>query len=208
VHFDNELIAKLKKKDLKAFEQLHVLCAGQMRYLCMRYLRNETELDDVVQEGFLLVFKKIKQYSGSGSFEGWLKKIFINKTLEYLRKNKHTQKKLALDHLSEKHYIEQLYYSKQNEPEEIDMNEINKDTIDWGLIEKAKLTEEEMLKAMDVLPENFRIVCNMFLIDKLKHEDIAEQLDIPLATSKTRLLRAKRILQKELYRIAVEKIGR
>src|SRR6056297_2244602 len=169
INEDKDFIQKLKKQDISAFEKLYERYAPELRYICMRYVRQYSEAEDIVQDGFITTFNKIHQYKGKGSFEGWLKRIFINKALEHLRK-----KKIIFDNIDDIHdeklSNDEIFF-KQNENNLNGAKHINEDNIDFEYIKEAGLTPDDILEAMDSLNDNYRIISNLFFIEKLKHKE-------------------------------------
>ena len=166
-----------------------------MNGICLRYLSDPHTVKDIVQEGFIKVFTKIKQYSGDGSFEGWMKRIFINTAISYIRYHRK---------MSMLQYIEAI-----EEPVFIEGNVlIDKRHIDFQTVLSADLSEFELLKVLDKLPGKYRLVFNLSCVENLKHEEIAKMLGISTATSRSRLSRARHIIQKEVYKVCIIKLSR
>ncbi|HTX89317.1 MAG TPA: sigma-70 family RNA polymerase sigma factor [Bacteroidales bacterium] len=150
--------------------------ASTMMALCMRYARDRSEAEDLLQEGFLKVFQNISSYRKEGSFEGWIKRIMINNALNQFRKNKRLPFHKDIEEINE---IEIL---SAEEAKEVDF-QISSDTL-LSLIQK--------------LPPGYRVVFNMYVFEEYSHKDIAESLNISENTSKTQLLKARRFLRKRL----------
>jgi RNA polymerase sigma factor (sigma-70 family) len=138
-------------------------------------MRNEDDAKDVFQEAFIIVFQKIGQYKFEGSFEGWLKRIFINKLLETLKSRK--KDVLFLD-----------IYDTDFEDEEDE-------------IELAPIEQEKLLEYIQELPDQYRMVFNLYVFEKMKHKEIANLLEISEGTSKSNLNRAKSILKKKILAV-------
>lgn len=136
-------------------------------------MQNEEDAKDVFQEAFLIVFQKIGQYKFQGSFEGWLKRIFIHKLIETLKK----KKKDIL-------FLESSGNDAISEEEEV---------LDLPPIEQQKL-----LAYIQELPDQYRLVFNLFVLEDMKHKEIAALLQISEGTSKSNLNRAKNILKKKI----------
>ena len=139
--------------------------------LCRRYIKDSNEAESVMITGFLKVFDKIDQFSGEGSFEGWVRRIMVNESLLYLRKNKGM-------------YIEVDIEYADLEP--------NYD------LASANLQTEDLLKLVNSLPVGYRTVFNMFAIEGYSHQEIANKLQISENTSKSQLSRARKMLQKQI----------
>ena len=140
--------------------------------VCLRYGSNRETAEDLLQEGFIKVFSAIGSFEGSGSFEGWMRRIFVNTALEYLRKN---------DILKES--------------VEIDNTEVLQE-VDYSAIER--ISADELMELIAELPPGFRTVFNMFVIEGYSHKEIGDALGITESTSRSQLTRAKRLLQKKL----------
>lgn len=145
--------------------------AGKMLALCLRYIRDHSEAEEVMIGGFTKVFSKIDQFKGDGSFEGWIRKIMVNESLIYLRKNK------------------SMYL-------EVDIGEADREP-DFQNLETS-LEAEDLMKMIQELPVGYRTVFNLYAIEGFSHKEIAAQLGININTSKSQLSRARKILQKML----------
>ncbi len=174
--------------------------------ICIRYMKNESEAKDILQEGFIKVFSKIKQFKGKGSLEGWIKRIMINTAINYYHKNKKQKQYRDLDEINE---IQILDFDNQ-QPEIIENSvypsEINEYSDDLELIVKADFSKEELLESLDTIPESFKLVFNLYFIEHFQHKEIAKMLKIDVNTSRTRLLRARKLLQKHLYQRSLKKL--
>ena len=165
-----ELINGCKKNDIKAQEQLYRHFAPKLFSVSLKYSRNYTEAQDNLQDGFLLIFEKINQFAFKGSFEGWIKKVMVNFILQQYRKETF----LNLVH--------------ENIPEEIDVV-VEKDT---------EIQTEFLIKIIQELPDRYRLVFNLYIIDGYSHQEIADMLSINIGTSKSNLSRAKVILKEKI----------
>lgn len=165
----NQLINDCKKNDRKAQEQLYRLYAPKLFAVCLKYSRNYTEAQDNLQDGFILIFNKIEQYSFKGSFDGWLKRVMINNVLQQYRTK--TFLSLADEDVSEDCEIE---------------------------IEDEDISLDYLLKIIQELPDRYRLVFNLYVIDNYSHAEIAEMLSINIGTSKSNLSRARMILREKI----------
>lgn len=145
--------------------------AAKMYSLCLRYSRDKDEAKDNLQDGFIKVYSNIKQFKGSGSFEGWVRKIMVNTALQKYRGNY------------------QLYALNDNETKNYDIS-IN------NVIEA--MGEKELLKMIQELPPRYKLVFNMYAIEGYTHKEISKMLGIAEGTSKSNLSRARDILQEKL----------
>jgi len=164
-----DLIDACRQGNAKAQFEIYKLYYKAMYNSCLRILNNTQEAEDVMQEAFLSAFDKINSYKGEVSFGAWLKRIVVNKALDYLKKNK-------IDCLPIDDKIHQL------SEEEIEKNEFTTNSID--LIKQA----------MEQLPSGYRIVLNLYLIEAYDHEEIAKILNISASTSRSQYNRAKKKL--------------
>ena len=162
----NQLIENCKINDTKAQSELYKLFSSKLFSVCLKYSRNYAEAEDNLQDAFLTIFKKIDQYKNKGSFEGWLKRVTINTVLQQYRNQK------VFDIVNE------------NNIEEVDI-ETEEDT----------LSIDYLLKIIQELPDRYRLVFNLYVLDGYSHKDIAEMLDINIGTSKSNLARARQILK-------------
>ena len=143
--------------------------APKMFGLCLKYSRNRTEADDNLQEAFLTIFDKINQYSSKGSFEGWMKRIVINTALQCYRKE------TFLDVIKDDNIKDEVV--------EID---------DEGL------SLDILLALIQELPDRYRLVFNLYVLDGFSHKEIASMLNISIGTSKSNLSRARLILKEKI----------
>lgn len=165
----NQLINDCKNKDRKAQEQLYRLYSPKLFAVCLKYSRNYTEAQDNLQDGFLLIFNKISQFSFKGSFDGWLKRVMINNVLQQYR----TQTFLSL------------------------VNEDIQDDSEFE-IDDEDISLDYLLKIIQELPDRYRLVFNLYVNDDFSHAEIAEMLSINIGTSKSNLSRARMILKDKI----------
>jgi RNA polymerase sigma-70 factor (ECF subfamily) len=181
-----KFIKKLQDCDKKAFELLYNEYAGLIKAIAYRYVKNWEQAEDILQETFVTIYRKIHQYSGKGSFEGWLKRIAINNALQFLKEK-------------QKQYFDDVNEIQIAQAE--DNTEVNEKDME-SLIKSVEFSQEEILEVVASLPTGFRLVFSMYVLENYKHREIAELLEISESTSKTQLLRARKLLQKKLYEIA------
>jgi len=160
--------------------------AGLIKAIAYRYVKNWEQAEDILQETFVTIYRKIHQYSGKGSFEGWLKRIAINNALQFLKEK-------------QKQYFDDVNEIQIAQAE--DNTEVNEKDME-SLIKSVEFSQEEILEVVASLPTGFRLVFSMYVLENYKHREIAELLEISESTSKTQLLRARKLLQKKLYEIA------
>jgi RNA polymerase sigma factor (sigma-70 family) len=159
----------------KAQSELYSRFAPLLYGICLRYASNRFEAQDMLQEGFIKVFSSLSSYESKGSFEGWVKRVVINNTLNHIRSN--SKQKLFSD-LAE----------VENVPDpvpEVDESPTAPD-------------KEIMLRLIQELPEGYRMVFNLYVFEDYTHKEIAEVAGISENTSKTQLMRARNLLQKKI----------
>jgi RNA polymerase sigma factor (sigma-70 family) len=164
-----QLIDECSNHNTKAQEQVYRLLAPKLFSVCLKYSRNYEEAQDNLQESFLIIFDKISQFKKTGSFEGWAKRIVINYVLQQYRKQN------VFEIISEKIPAE----------EEL---EIDDDSI----------SIEFLTKIIQELPDRYRLVFNLYVLDGYSHKEISEMLGINIGTSKSNLARAKVILKTKI----------
>ena len=178
-----DIIKRCKRGDRKAQESVYNLLAGKMFAVCLRYCSNYEDARDLLHDGFVTVFTKIGQFHYGGSFEGWVRRIFVNLAMERFRND---ARLVVVDGIDEN-----SLHDAADEDEEVD---------EWGAY---RLTEAELLAMVDELPPQYKVVFNLYVIDGLSHRDIAEKLGISESASRSNLLRARGILQKKV----IDRIG-
>ena len=165
-------IENAKEGDRRAQKAIYDALSGKMFAVCLRYMSDRTSAEDVLQEGFVTLFAKLDTYSGEGSFEGWARKIFVNTALMTLRKN---------DVLKDSTEVETAWNVSADTPSALQ---------DLGYQEISRMIAE--------LPAGFRTVFNMYVVEGYSHAEIAEELGISEATSRSQLLRARALLQAKI----------
>lgn len=168
---EKELIQACVKADGKAQKVLYDKYSKLMFGICLRYCGNYDEAKDVLQDGFIKVFTKMHQFGFQGSFEGWLKKIFVNTALEHQRGLKITK-----------------YHLGTEQAEHLPINE---DIL-------GKISQKEIVNILQQMAPGYRNVLNLYIIEGYSHAEIAEMLNINEGTSKSQLSRARSILQKAI----------
>ncbi len=190
---DSELINRCQENDIKAMEVIYIEYAPILLGICLRYIKDRNAAEDVMQDTFITIFTKIKQFEGKGSFEGWIKKITVNTALIQLRKNK--------KEFCSEHPVDEIKSTVKDEDEEEDSN-LKHET----LIANTEFSEQEIMEAISLLPIGYRTVLNLYVMEGYKHKEISKLLDISVGTSKSQLLRARKKLEHILYKKALNKI--
>lgn len=170
--FHIDVVEQCKANDRKAQMQLYKQYCEGMFCVAMRYVQNTNDAEDVIQEAFIKAFQKIHQFKGEVTFGAWLKRIVINKSIDFLKKKK--QHLVALD----ENYLKVT------------------DDNDWTV--GNGITIEHVKSAIAKLPDKYRFVVMMFLIEGYDHREIAQVLKLTETTSRTRLLRGKSYLKELL----------
>jgi len=171
-----ELIEGCKQQNAKAQGALYKRYSSVLFGICLKYSPNRAEAEDNLQDAFITIFSRVEQYQGKGSFEGWIKRITVNTALQKYRKKK------VFD-ISNEQQIEDV----QVEVEEIDI------PLDF------------LLKIIQELPDRYRLVFNLYVLDGYSHKEIAEMLGISDGTSKSNLARARMILKTKVTDYNVSK---
>lgn len=168
---EEKLIEACRKGDRKSQRELYEKYSPLMYSVCRRYVIELQEAEDILVCGFTKVFNKIDQFKGDGSFEGWIRRIMVNESLTYLRRNKSM-------------FLEVEIEKAEREPDYQQMHN--------------QLEVEDLYKLIDQLPTGYKTVFNLYAIEGFSHKEIAEQLGINENTSKSQLSRARVHLQKLL----------
>lgn len=172
---ESQLIEKCKHEDRKAQQHIYERHARTMYGICLRYTSDSNAAQDLLHDGFIKVFSNISSYEGKGSFEGWLKRIFINLALENLRKDKF--KKQFVD----------------------DIDQISDaDTVDNDDDNSEKISEDALLDIIQQLPHGYRTVFNLYAIEDYSHKEISNMLGIAEGTSRSQYIRARQMLQEKI----------
>lgn len=173
-----QLIEQCKQKNAKAQETLYKKYSRVLFGICLKYSPNKAEAEDSLQDAFITIFNRIEQFQGKGSFEGWMKRITVNTVLQKYRKKK-------------------VF-----------------DITDEGQIEDAAVEVEQtnipldfLLSIIQELPERYRLVFNLYVLDGYSHKEIGEMMGISDGTSKSNLARARMILKTkvEAYNVYKDK---
>jgi RNA polymerase sigma-70 factor (ECF subfamily) len=171
---EQELIDKCLANDPFAQELLYRRYASKMYGICLRYVRQKEDAGDILQDGFVRVFMNLKHYRGDGSFEGWIRRIIVNTAINHYKANVKFSRDLSIDDVRPG-------------------NHIDNDAL-------SRISTEELLKVIRELPDGFRMVFNLFVIEGYDHKEIGQMLGISESTSKSQLHRAKAALQKKLLK--------
>lgn len=161
--------------------------SGQLLGLCRRYVRDTQLAEDLVHDSFIKAIEKIDSFKGHGSLEGWLRKIVLNNTLEYLR----VSKKTDFTDVDDLHIVDEKEL-------------VHDDGTTKALIKNALFSQDDLLKVIDSLPVHHKTVFNLYVIEGYSHQEICDVLDIEVSTSKSHLSRARKKIQQLLIEKASE----
>ena len=148
--------------------ELYRRFSPRMYAVCLRYAGNAEEAEDILQEGFIKIFKKLDSFRSEGSFEGWIRRIFVNTAIEHFRR---------------KRYLQTVSEKEENTIEGKDISVLD------------KLAAKDILALIKELSPGYRTVFNLYVVEGYTHKEIADMLGISEGTSKSQLSRAKVILQ-------------
>lgn len=171
-----KLIQKCKKRDRKAQEQLYRIFSGKLFSVCLKYSRNKAEAEDNLQDSFIIIFDKIEQYNFKGSFEGWIRRVTVNTVLQKYREENIFD--IVSDNLQEEVTVEP---------------------------ESENVSLDYLLNVIQELPDRYRLVFNLYVLDGYSHKEIAALLDISEGTSKSNLARARMTLKDKIEKTGFKK---
>ena len=166
----DRLIKNCINQDAQAQSQLYKQYASKLFSLCLKYSKNYAEAEDNLHDAFITIFSKIGQYNNKGSFEGWLKRIAINTSLQCYREN------VGVYDIVNEGNIEDVSVDIDNDDVSIDY----------------------LLKIIQELPDRYRLVFNLYVLDGYSHVEISELINISTGTSKSNLARARLILKDKI----------
>lgn len=169
---EQQLIEGCKNGNRLAQRELYEKYSRKMMGVCLRYVNDRETARDLLQDGFVKVFTSLDSFSGTGSFEGWMRKIFVNCSLEYLRKSDVLREATDWDSVT--------------------------DPMPTGESAIADLSATDLLRLIHELPAGFRTVFNLFAIEGYSHKEIGEMLNITESTSRSQYTRARQLLQKKV----------
>jgi RNA polymerase sigma-70 factor (ECF subfamily) len=168
---EEELVEGCKREDRHAQKLVYERYSPAMFGLCRRYVKTVEDAEDVLVEAFFKVFANISQYQGSGSFEGWIRRIVVNEALMFLRR-------------------------AHNFRMTVEISEIAPPAVPAGIV--GELAAQEIRSLIEQLPTGYRTVFNLYVMEGYKHREIAAMLDISINTSKSQLILAKKRLRELL----------
>jgi len=164
-----KLIKQCADNDRKAQEEIYQLFSGKLFSICLKYSKNKQEAQDNFQDGFVTIFEKIGQFKFNGSFEGWMKRVMINTVFMKYRN------KTVLNIVTE------------DIPDEVIVD-----------IDDDEISLDFLLNLIQSLPDRYRMVFNLYVLDGHSHKEISKMLQIAEGTSKSNLARARAILKQKI----------
>lgn len=168
---EESLINKCIANDPESQQELYNMFSDKMYAVCLRYATDKDHAKDLLQDGFIRVFKNLKKYQYKGSFEGWVRRIFVNCSIENYRKNRKGKYFEEITQKTEKHV----------EPDVL-----------------HQFSMQELLDLISALPLGYKTVFNLYVIDGYSHKEIAKELEITESTSKTQLRKARLALMEKI----------
>ena len=165
---ESDLIKGCLEGDRRAQEYLYQRFSPKMYGVCLRYAGKAEDAQDILQDGFVKIFKNLHMYRGDGSFEGWIRRIFVNTAIEHYRRQVN------------------LYPVTENHENLLETKEIS--AFD-------SLSVKDLMKIIQQLSPGYRTVFNLYVVEGYSHKEIAEMIGISEGTSKSQLARAKGVLQ-------------
>lgn len=174
-YLEQQLISDCLQGNRTAQKKLYETYSGKMMAVCLRYCKDRETAKDLLHDGFLKVFTHLESFKGSGSFEGWIRRIMVNTALEFLRKQ--TDEGYHLD-------VKEAY-SLSND--------------DIGILERMQA--EELIRVIQKLPDTYRTTFNLFVVEGYSHREIAEAMNITESSSRVYLTRARQMLQDMLAKV-------
>lgn len=158
-----------------ALDQLYLQYSSKMYAICLRYSYDKIEAEDLLQDGFIKVYSQLSKFKGKGSFEGWMRRIFVNLSIDYYhKKTKENFNKEELKTLTQDDHDDNV----------------------WPAI-----NEKEIIELIQQLPDGYRMVFNLFAIELYSHKEIASMLGVSESTSKTQFFKARKMLQAKVNAI-------
>jgi len=169
---ESDLIEGCIKGDRRMQEELYRRFAPKMYAVCLRYSNNSEDAQDLLQEGFIKVYRNLHRFRAEGSFEGWIRRVFVNTSIEHFRK-----KSAKLSMVSEK---------EESTIEDTDISALE------------SMAEKDIINIIQELSPGYRTVFNLYVVEGYSHKEIGDLLGISEGTSKSQLARAKAVLQKKV----------
>lgn len=170
-----DIVRECQAGSRKHQELLYKTTSAKMLGVCMRYAKDRFEAEDMMQTAYVKIFRKLDDYRGEGSFEGWMRRIMVNTSIEFYRKNLRTLNVVDIDETHE-----------QEASTSFDMSSLN---------------VKDLMKLIQNLSSGYRLVFNLYAIEGYSHKEIAAQLGITEGASKSQLSRARAILREQVLKL-------
>lgn len=168
---ENEIIQGCLNEDRRCQREVFNRYAGKMMTVCLRYTRHRMEAEDVLQDAFIKVFDNIHKFENKGSFEGWIRRIVVNTALKNSARHSFQKESMGIDNIVESSEAPSVF---------------------------SKMTEDELLLLISQLPDGYRTVFNLYVLEDYSHKEIAEVLGIEESTSRSQLVKARNMLQSKV----------
>ncbi len=172
------ILEACKKGNTAAQKQLYERFKDKMFVLCLRYTNSREDAEDLLQDGFVTVFRDLHQYKGVGNLEGWVRKVILNVALQHIRKQKHLFQVVELKDMDLEEEHEELLFEEH--------------------------VAKNLIRLMQQLPAGFRTVLNLYVLEGYSHQQIAKELNISVGTSKSQLNRAKKLMKNMIEKSLTE----
>ncbi len=171
---ETKLVTALKRGEARAQKVVYERYSGRMLAICVRYVANRADAEEVMIDGFMKIYEKIDQFREEGSFEGWMKRVMVTESLMFLRRKKAWRQEIPIEDMN----VEPDY--------------------EWA---DTSLESEDLMRLVNQLPDGYRTVFNLYAIEGYSHAEIADMLKISEGTSKSQLSRARTLLQVGLKKL-------
>lgn len=169
-----ELIKGCVRQNNHCQRMLYEQYAGKFMTVCLRYANDTMEAEDMLQDAFVRIFNNIHQFKFEGSFEGWMRRIVVNVALKHLQKKK-------------------LRFSE--------IKESDTESVSMPSYAYSNLGEEDLMKLITRLPDGYKIIFNLTVIEGYSHEETAQLLNIQASTSRSQLVKARKMLQQQILQL-------
>ena len=173
---EEELIQGCTREDPACQKEVFRRYASRMLGVSQRYARSIEDAEDILQDAFIKVFDKIGQFKSEGSFEGWIRKIVVNTALKKYSLTRYAKEITGLEHTENSYSIE-------------------------APVAYSQLTEKDLLALIKDLPDGYRLIFNLYVIEGYQHDEIAAMLNIQAGTSRSQLVKARMMLQKQILQL-------
>ena len=166
------MLKECLKNNPKALKCLYEMYSSKMLGVLIRYAKNKMEAEDMLQEGFIRVYQNLEKFRYEGSLEGWVRRIMINTAINYYKSNLKHNQSVDIDNVSH-------------------TSPMSVDAVD-------NMSYKQLIRLIQTLPEGYRLVFNLYVVEGFSHKEIAAQLGVSENTSKSQLSRARKVLQKKI----------